>query len=76
MHPWAIMGYYPAGVHTSETFFRNVPHFILFMCVVFVSATCGWGIANAADLRPSYQHLGMVAGSLFGIAVGSIIFLG
>jgi hypothetical protein len=67
------MGYYPGP---GDSFFGHVPHFLLWLCVVFLSAACGGGIANAADLRPSRQWGCVLLGSMGGMVVASLLFLG
>lgn len=74
MHPWSVMGYYPSS-HSEETFYEHAGHLLLFLSVVFVFAACGWAIANVLDLRPSYQSMGLAAGSLAGISIGACVFL-
>jgi len=79
MQPWSIMGYYPSppgAEHPTTGFFGHVPHFLLWLCVVFVMGACGGAIANACDARPTRQYLGVLAGSATGIVVASLIFLG
>jgi|WetSurMetagenome_2_1015567.scaffolds.fasta_scaffold00274_2 hypothetical protein len=78
IQPWSIMGYYPpvAASHAEETFFEHFPHFLMFMCVIFVTTACGWAIADVFELRSSNKYLILAASSLMGIALASRIFLG
>jgi len=57
----------------SDAFFGHVPHFIMWLCLVFVLALCGGAIANVLELSPSRQYWGILAGGLAGIIMGSIL---
>jgi hypothetical protein len=80
MQPWAVMGYvYQPGLGSypsQESFFGHMPHFVIWLCVVFIGGACGGGIANVMDASPSRQMGGVAAGLVVGMVIASMLFVG